>query len=539
MQHQISKQSIAPWWESRAFRWALALCFAVYPWLVPWFTLDGPQHKLLAMTLRRVLAGDAIAGAFAAHIGPFSTNALFPALYAWTASWWTPDTYERAFVSVALVATLFAIRSFLRVWSPANQQWWILALPLVLSRPILMGFYNYSMGVPLMLLTLNALYRFADSGCPLRALRVIVLFWLSMYTHPFTVFAVGFGGVYLFWRHRHSARRGQLLALGVVLLLIAYPTFIGPTLFPPDAAARSRTRFHWVLQSVGNLFMAQGMDYHLGTFLGEGCITILWAALAVRAARGRHALRGLMLLFFVIYMLLPRTHGMADRINDRMVPFFWLSVLAAQPGVWRGLARAVPFALLVCVGQFLMTAGVMSDITVDRRKVADVMSAIPDGARLYPIDFDGKRGHGMVHAVIRAIWAEELPEGRIVFVPNGFALPTTVPTAALTRNQPSSATYFPGIDDGYPERIISGQYCEAGMIFDTFDCAPVVAAGFERLLSQAPYYDYVFVHRAPDALQRLLRDRGFVIERENDGFVLWRNPAPRAFEPAFPPGASS
>jgi hypothetical protein len=142
-----------------------------------WFvTLDGPCHLYSARLLRALWQGDAFIGGFF-RVNPWPDpywlgHLLMAPLHGMVPAW----ALERLLYSLAVAALALSFRWFIGVLAP-DRRWMSLAvMPFLLHYALRLGFLNFSLSLPLLLVALNLGVRATnDAGGNWRPLAVVLV----------------------------------------------------------------------------------------------------------------------------------------------------------------------------------------------------------------------------------------------------------------------------------------------------------------------------------------------------------------------------
>jgi hypothetical protein len=151
-------------------------------WLPPYFpTQDGPSHIYNLVILRDLINGGTVWGEFYRHqifVGPSMgfITAAYPLL-----TFFDPLVTEKIFLSMYVLLTGIAVPALCKVGGKPALPVSFLALPILFCYPVMMGFYSYILGVPLLLIALSVYWsgRNQNDWARLVILNLIglALFW--------------------------------------------------------------------------------------------------------------------------------------------------------------------------------------------------------------------------------------------------------------------------------------------------------------------------------------------------------------------------
>lgn len=349
---------------------AFALIGAANLALLWWYphppTLDGPVHLYITAVLTAYDApeAEALRHYFALNPGP-NPNLLIYGLFYGLAQFLPLGVAEKVLVGGYVVGLPLAVRYAARGLGAKAWLAALLALPLVLSLTLHLGFYNYSYGLLTVPLALGAYLR-ADAAPRLaRYLLLGLAGLLVIAAHIFAALALlAMVAVAALWRaylqHRDGAGlwpavRRRLLApmaalLPTALLVLA---FIVTNESPPSPLSdRSDLAYRAVLFAFsGFLWLFSSYDYGLGAVL---LVLVLLALYHVWRCRGEfagkaseHRFLVVFLVFAVLFFAIPNEAGGGGWMLHRLQPYLylalvlWLAGLAMRPSFRRGLMVAL------------------------------------------------------------------------------------------------------------------------------------------------------------------------------------------------------
>ncbi len=195
-------------------------------WLI---TLDGPCHLYHARLMNELVAGGPASGFFQLNLYPepnllgyWMLSAMQLVLPAWLSM--------HLLYAVITVGTALAFRSLARALAPDDPWKPLLGLPFLLTYPLVMGFFNFSLGIAVLLLTMAVWERRMRLGGG-RIWPTMVIVGLLYLAH-LTAFLVGATwliarAVWAWWhgedgmRTRSQSTMTALIAsLGIPLVLV-------------------------------------------------------------------------------------------------------------------------------------------------------------------------------------------------------------------------------------------------------------------------------------------------------------------------------
>ncbi len=166
----------------------LAAVVAAYLWPV-WSahhlaTQDGPSHVYNALLLTELShKSSPVARVFAVRLQPVPNWAGHAVLATMIAAGTMPATAEKALLSLYLVAVAVGCRYLLKGVAPGQEAWSALSVPLAFNFTLYMGFYNFLVGVPLILFDTGYAWRNRDRMTLTRGLVLSVLYVATYLAH--------------------------------------------------------------------------------------------------------------------------------------------------------------------------------------------------------------------------------------------------------------------------------------------------------------------------------------------------------------------
>lgn len=499
---------------------------AVFVWQVPLHTQDGPNHLAVAATLARLADSPAESAVYRSRLGPFQTNTLFPLLYRPATAVLTPGAYEKAFIGVFLILLLIAYRAFLAAWSPRSEALWVLALPLVFHPLFITGMHNFLASVSLTLVALAVMRRGVERRRWYYPVGFLGCGWVMLLAHPFPFFVLPIALAALAITEPET-RKAVVRYYGPAALVFLVPGFLLP-LVKATAGVNSAYTFMPLPKLLGGLFVYNAVGYSVPHLVLVAPFFVMLLGLLVHSGmRCRWQDRLLWMALLLGYFAFPNEGSGGAHINERFLPFVWCAIpvgmMLTRTRVRAVQAVSVTTALVMAAGVF---AGMRRiDATVE--SASGVLAALPDGGRLYPVNFDPK-GPALTYSSLLHLWAV-YDHDKTIYSPYLFAYMDLMP---LSRRRPSSATYYPATAENFPEQIATDRVCEPTDAVETVDCEQRKDRAFGEILEKAAFYDYWFVHRAPRRFVDLMRSLpGVTLVAERGASALWSNEAARAFRP--------
>jgi len=283
-------------------------------WWFPFFpTGDGPSHLYNAAILRQALGADSgrQLDYFDVTLRPFPNwtgHALLAALLGIA----TPPVAEKVLVSAYLVGWAVALDVFLGATGACLPAIAMLGAALAIHLPLMLGFYNFSLGLMIYVLTLGSwLGGLGGSGAGATAIGLLLL--VGYFSHPIT-FALTLAAMSWTWALDSGRRRGDIVRLAMAsspaLALLGWYLLLG---FDPHATAPLDTVDGWVQrrQELDCLWYGDRGQHHVAWLVGAAWLTFLGVAIAnpADARPGRRALLGFAAILLVLALALPPRIG--------------------------------------------------------------------------------------------------------------------------------------------------------------------------------------------------------------------------------------
>lgn len=412
-----AKRSPLPWPE--ILFWAL-LAVHLIPFLAfRWFpTLDGPCHLYNARVILDLLRGDELTGRFF-EINPFpEPNWLGHAIMAAVQAIAPAFVAEKVIVLGFALGLPLAFRYCARQFEGHDPLLALLIYPFIMSYPLRMGFFNFCLGLPLMLLTIGA-WRACLSGRSRGGVGRFTLLLLVLYFSHLAVALVTLAlmiGLTLQHGERtgpQAARTGfQTLALSSLPLLILAALFF--LLHSGDGPVSSRFAFTLILQWIadGRPFVSLSDDEV--PYTRVIAMALLIAAIVVLVLHVRDRSLGRLEATwwlasaggFVAAFVLPDAMASGRFLTPRLLLFamlfLGLAISTASPPRWLAIPLVVAVTaadLLVLVKHHERTASLVRDV----QEFTALASACPDDAVLLPLNYSDNWMHSNLACYTGAI----------------------------------------------------------------------------------------------------------------------------------------
>jgi len=197
---------------------SLLLAQALLVWLLPYFpTQDGPSHLYNAAILHDLLNGGKEWGEYFTYQLKATPNLGFNLIVYPLLFLVKPLIAEKIFLTIYILLTGLSVRYFIRTFAPGKQMTvQLLAIPVIFNFTLMMGFYSYSIAVPVFIAAVALVWRNRNSGAifqfALCNISGVIIFYLHLI--PFIFFLIVLGVIAV-----------TLLFAGKVL--VSPPPFLG------------------------------------------------------------------------------------------------------------------------------------------------------------------------------------------------------------------------------------------------------------------------------------------------------------------------
>ena len=330
---------------------ALAILYAalVILQLAPvWFahylpTGDGPSHLYGAWLLRE-LALHRVDGVIASyyHVDwqPVP-NWAADAFMATAMSILTPVAAEKLFFSLIIIVFLAGAWMFAGADDPANTVYAFLTLPLAYNQLLQAGFYNFSLGVGLYLVTVAFWWKRRDNPSWRTLIFVASLLLLCYFAHLMSAM-LAIGNIGILWLcsvrgrvlHRHALHLLAILpTLALLIWFLGRQPAIRVAAWEPSQqliAYLTRTQLLYTFDQrqivFGRIFFVMMLSLFAITFFGESFSRV--AGKWVWKLRERDAFLAVALGMIVLYFCSPAETAGGAVINERLALFVIVSPVA-------------------------------------------------------------------------------------------------------------------------------------------------------------------------------------------------------------------
>lgn len=406
---------------------ALVLLHAIPVLAFGWFpTLDGPAHVYNARIVQELLGGDAFIGRFFT-INPFpEPNWLGHAIMAGTLSIAPAHIAERVVMLLYVVGLPLAFRFAVRRWGARSDWPALLVFPFIYCFTFRIGFLNFSLGLPVLLLAIGLGRAYAQRTSP-RAAWALALVLLALYFAHLTCFLLAFA--LLLGRPVWEAlvdQRGSFVARSVAAwiavrgpLLCAGPALLLTVAFfasHHDARASlsrlpTTELLHWLIN--GRPFVALGPNEEpFARAIAWAMAGLTVALLLARPWRSDAAFKRNLfwavaaLAMVLAYFVLPDQMATGGVVSVRLLLFaylLWAIWLGVQ--VYRRVILSVGLVTILVADLLLLRIHLENtrSLTSELNELLSVAGAVPEHAVVLPLNYSGNWLHSNFHCYIGAL----------------------------------------------------------------------------------------------------------------------------------------
>lgn len=369
-------------------------------------SLDGSLHLYYASVLGSLLSGSQTFSRyyFVRHIlPPYALHYYFLIAAAHFFGWVWAD---KLLVCLIFIITATGFRYLGRQLGAGAGMLSLLAIPLVLTWPLGMGFYNYCLAIGIALWALGVWYRAVGARSHVLWIVFLVLMGLLMLTHPVPALLVyvliGIDVVWRVWKERCARSSGaqktnrlwKQFRWDIIYMMLAWSTFFNIARFIGTHRVMGnltqtypRKRELMRLAKLSTLAMFSGSQAGVILYRTSLYLILVFAiVLALRGIRSRWHNRSIgrldlllvcSLLLLVLIPILPPVMNGANYFAQRLLILAWFGTLAAACGIARLPARAEG---IVGVCLFVYGVGVLAFANARIAPVAEQIARIETDA---------------------------------------------------------------------------------------------------------------------------------------------------------------
>jgi hypothetical protein len=397
-------------------------------------TQDGPSHLANAVIANRLISGDCpiVSEYFSLQLELFPNWAAPLLLMGLTrlspAS--APDLAEKLLQIAYVVALALALRQTILRIKPENEFLALAVFPLTYAYPFAMGFYAFSLGIPLLLLWVGHWARHREHLDASAAIPLAFLALLTFYTHPlpYAAACLFLGALVLsqIFASTSSARRQgatlsqmartalpsawvPLLALAPSLLLVLlYSEGSKSPLRQLGGALTQGISLADLWSSCWRLLQNHALiayDAWETVFASATALALAGATLyGLRSAARRptHPLRGGLalaaLLFLILFFVFPDFVDWGGYIRTRVLLLFWIALVLWLATLRFGHRARFLFqaAIIACaLGLLGLKAWKLQEVNLYLAEYLSAAQQVEPGHTLLPLNFlPGDTRHG-------------------------------------------------------------------------------------------------------------------------------------------------
>jgi hypothetical protein len=395
--------------------WLLAALHLWPIWESAWFvTVDGPCHLANARILLDLVRGDEFTSRFfALHAWPepYWTGPLIMAAVMSVAPAWVA---EKAVFSLAVIAVAWSYRRLAVSLAPERPWLSLLGMPFLLHYAAAMGFINFCLSLPLLLMALHCAWHQPQASMRPYPVRLGLILTVLFFTHLTSFMVAGACiALMLLLRDRGEGRSGllglriaALAAVPGVCLTLAYlllhPTARGGATWVPLG-----DRLAWLVN--GRAYNALGVDGEFyASALTAAPVALLGAwVLIIGWKKGRTVRTWLLLAACALaaFLVLPDVAAGGSSASPRALLFFMLLLSLAITASEADRALAIVAVAVVMAGDIWHTALQARTARVLAHEAGALLEAavpIGDAAVVLPLNYSGNWVHSNLSSYIAA-----------------------------------------------------------------------------------------------------------------------------------------
>jgi len=396
----------------------LVLIYCVWILSLPLFPAqDSPMHLYIASVLSSLLSGSNHFSTYfyVRHlVTPYCLHYYFLIIFGRIFSFPIAD---KLLVCAVIVCSAFGFRYLALTVGPSGDVMSLFAIPLFLSWPLGMGFYNYCLSLGLAFWALGFWSRAVSDRSNRMGTFFLGTVMLMALTHPIPVaLVVAFVALHLGWRmlqellrtsirsrglYRRFARFGrEIFYVALASFSLVYIAYFASK----HVVVNKPHRIYDPMGALGAIVRAQYLSLYAGvrltTQLDRLSLYVILALAILFASQGflgrwrmhnssfGDVLLTCALLLAVILVLLPPNLHAVDAISARLILIVWLAALAASSGHSRFSPRIrIAVASIACI----YAVAVLALANVRIRPVANKIATIEN----LPVVVDKRAGLGL------------------------------------------------------------------------------------------------------------------------------------------------
>ena len=406
------REPIAYWLAILAHLWPV--------WTNPWFvTLDGPCHVYNSRMVLALLQGGGIAQEFLQFNHFPEPNWLGHVVMALAMTVTSANIAEKVIFTLIIGGMGWAFRELARTLAP-DRVWlsWLI-MPFLLTYTLRIGFINFSLGLPLLLIALGRFERFLK-GEERNAIWQMGLLLLALYFAHITAFMaslaiLGMRSVVLLVQHDRSSifRSLRLLSLATVLPFMLTVAFLmghstvsnaGTSIPLGELLGWVRDGSAWITLTREEIIYTRPIAAGLLVITCFGLSRLRWPIISDRSPSWAFALASLSML--AAFLFLPDKMASGGVLSPRLLLFAMLlfAVFALTTSIPRWLAMGgtmlIAGADLAHLPQQAATAEVLSN---EAQEILSVADQLDERSVLLPLNYGDNWMHSNFSEYVGAV----------------------------------------------------------------------------------------------------------------------------------------
>lgn len=388
--------------------------------LNPFVTLDGPAHLYNAVLIDQLIKGESthIAEVFVFNSFP-EPNWIGHACMVLFLQVFSCLVAEKSLQLIIVIATAWGFRMLVKAMDPGRTPWmaWFV-FPLLFNFTFLLGFYNFSFGIALLLIGVSWWLRNTEQALSIRQWVLVGLWAGLLYFSHLVVFLIGMGLAGLItlfikqdfpWKLRI---RKALILLAfcspAIVLAMAYLFKSGSTGFRGDVVHLSFNKLLEDLYQSRMLIAYEPQQELVITRLYSQFLLLMFALGVIK-----RSISPVLVVFMVnavvataMYFLMPDSMAGGGILSVRLLLWLVISVILLIVALRLPEAFARTGALISAGISCLMMYQHAPDqlyLSRDARRFIDTANQIPNKAFVLPLNYSGNWLHSNFPAYVGAI----------------------------------------------------------------------------------------------------------------------------------------
>jgi len=388
--------------------------------LNPFVTLDGPAHLYNAVLIDQLIKGDSshIAEVFVFNSFP-EPNWIGHAIMVLFLQVFSSLVAEKLLQLFIVIATAWGFRLLVKAMDPGRTPWiaWFV-FPLLYNFTFLLGFYNFSVGIALLLVGIAWWLTNTDHALSVRQWILVGLWAGLLYFSHLVVFLIGMGlaGLIILFRKQDFSwefRIKNAVVLVVccfpwIALTLAYLLKSGSTGFRGDVVHLSSKKLFEDLFQARMLIAYEPQQELVLTRLYSQFLLLMFSLGVIK-----RSISPVFIVFLLnaavaiaMYFLMPDSMAGGGILSVRLLLWLIISVVLllvasrlpeayARPGAWISAALSCLLMYMHAPDQFYLSR--------DARRFIATANQIPHKAFVLPLNYSGNWLHSNFPAYVGAI----------------------------------------------------------------------------------------------------------------------------------------